>query len=93
MKDCRLSNIVLFSQPSRAKRKTDSPQLGWEDVINKDLKGMRASWEGVQREALFRPGLRSNVRSYWPQEVWFCGELLVVVVVALNIINILINKY
>ena len=26
--------------------------LGWEDVINKDLKEMGTSWEGVKREAL-----------------------------------------
>ena len=51
MKDDRLPKIVLFSQQSGAKRKAGLPHLGWEDVINKDLKDMRTSWEGVKREA------------------------------------------
>ena len=38
MKDDRLSKIVLFGHPSGAKRKAGRPRLGWEDVINKDLK-------------------------------------------------------
>ena len=36
MTDC--PKIVLFGQPSRAKRKAARPRLGWEDVIKKDLK-------------------------------------------------------
>ena len=40
MKDDRLPKIVLFGQPSRAKRKAGRPRLGWEDVIKKDLKEM-----------------------------------------------------
>ena len=47
MKDDRLPKTVLFSQLSRAKWKADRPRLGWEDVINKDLNEMGASWEGV----------------------------------------------
>ena len=50
MKDDRLTNIVLFGQLSRAKRKAGRPRLGWEDVIKKDLKEMGTSWEGVKRE-------------------------------------------
>ena len=38
MKDDRLPKIVLFGQPSRAKRKAACPRLGLEDVIKKDLK-------------------------------------------------------
>ena len=47
MKDDRLSKIVLFG-PSGATRKAGRPCLGWEDVINKDLKEMGTSWEGVK---------------------------------------------
>ena len=64
MKDDRLPNIFLFGQPSGAKRKAGRPRLGWEDVINKDLKGMGTSWEGVKRQALNRLGWRKRVRSY-----------------------------
>ena len=52
MKGERLSKIVLFGQPSRAKRRTGRSHLGWEDVIKKDLKEMGTSWEGVKREVL-----------------------------------------
>ena len=52
MKDDRLPKIVLFGQPSGATRKAGRPRLGWEDVINKDLKEMGTSCEGVKREAL-----------------------------------------
>ena len=41
MKDDKAPKIVLFDQPSRAKRKAGCLRLGWEDVINKDLK----KWE------------------------------------------------
>ena len=41
MKDNRLPKIVLFVQPSRAKRKEGRPRLGWEDVMMKDSKEMR----------------------------------------------------
>ena len=44
-------------------RKSGRPCLGWEDVINKDLKEMGTSWEGVKREALDRLGWRRSVRS------------------------------
>ena len=56
MKDDILPKIVLFGQPSGATRKARRPCLGWEDVINKDLKKMGTSWEGVKREALNRLG-------------------------------------
>ena len=56
MKDERLPKIVLFGQPFGATRKTGRPCLGWEDVIDKDLKEIRTSWEGVKREALNRLG-------------------------------------
>ena len=49
MKDDKLPKIVLFGQPSRAKRKVGCPWLGWEDVIEKDLKEMLTSWEVVKR--------------------------------------------
>ena len=60
MKDDRLRKIVLFGQLSRATRKADRPCLGREDVINKDLKEMGTSWEGVKREALKRLGWRRS---------------------------------
>ena len=65
MKDDRLPKIVLFGQPSGATRKAGCPCLGWEDVINNDLKEMRTSWEGVKRagRALNRLGWRRSVRS------------------------------
>ena len=63
MKDDRLPKIVLFGQFSGAIRKAGRPCLRWEDVINKDLKEMGTSWEGVKREALSRLGLRRSVRS------------------------------
>ena len=63
MKDERLPKFVLFGQPSGATRKACRPCLGWEDVINKDLKEMGTSWEGVMRETLNRLGWRRSVRS------------------------------
>ena len=58
MKDDRLPKIVLFSG------KAGRPCPGWEDVINKDIKAMGTSWEGVEREVLNRLGWRRSVRSY-----------------------------
>ena len=63
VKDDRLPKIALYGQPSRARRKTGCPRLGWEDVIKKDLKDMGTSWEGVQRESLNRLGWKKSVRS------------------------------
>ena len=63
MKDDRLPKIVLFGQPSRAKRKAGRPRLGLEDVINKDLKEMGTSCEDVKREASKKLGWRRSVRS------------------------------
>jgi hypothetical protein len=48
MKDDRVPKIVLFGQPSRAKRKAGRPRLRWEDVIKKDSKEMGTSWESVK---------------------------------------------
>ena len=83
MKDERLPKIVLFGQPYGATRKAGRLCLGWEDVINKDLKEMGTSWEGVKREALNRLCWRRSVCSCvglrW-LGVW--SELLVVVVVS-----------
>ena len=62
MKDDRLPTIVLFGQPSGATQKAGRPCLGWEDVINEDLKEMGTSWEGVKGEALNRLGRRRSVR-------------------------------
>ena len=61
MKDDKLPKIVLFGQLSWAKRRACHPQLGWEDVIKKDLKEMGTSWEGVKKEALNRLGWRRSV--------------------------------
>ena len=63
MKDDRLPKIYLFGQPSGATRKVGRPRLGWEDVINKDLKEVGISWEGVKRKALNRLGWGRSVRS------------------------------
>jgi hypothetical protein len=92
MKDDRLPKIVLIGQPSRAKRKADSPRLGWEDIIKKDLKEMETYWEGVTREALNR--------LVWGRIVRSCvglrrlGDLLVVVVVvAVSLFDICSLKF
>jgi len=63
MKDDILPKIILFGQPSRAKRKASRPRLGWEDIIEKSLREMRTSWEDVKREALNRLRQRRSVRS------------------------------
>ena len=62
MKDDRLPKIILFGQTSRAKRKASRPRLGWKEVINKDLKELGTSWEGVKREALNKLGWRRSMR-------------------------------
>ena len=59
MKNNRLAKIVLFGQPSRAKRKAGLPCRGLEVVIKKDLKVTGTSWEGLKRETLNRLGWRS----------------------------------
>ncbi|XP_065570475.1 uncharacterized protein LOC136033594 [Artemia franciscana] len=61
--DDRLPKIVIFGQPSKVKWKAGRPRLEYEDVINKDLKKMGTSWEGVKKEALHRLGWRTTVRS------------------------------
>ena len=82
MKDDRLPKIVLFGQPSGATRKEGRPCLGWEDVINKDLKEMGTSWEGVNEGGLETIRLEEECSSLcWPQAAWCCSELFVVVVV------------
>ena len=55
--------IVFSGQPIGATRKASRPRLRWEGVINKDLKEMGTSWEGVKREALNRIGWKKSVRS------------------------------
>ena len=55
--------IVLFGQLSRATQTAGCPCLGWEDVINKDLKEMGTSWEGVKREAFNRLSWRRSLHS------------------------------
>ena len=47
--------------------------MGWEDVINKDLKEMGTSWEGNLEE--------ERGRLCWPQAAWCFSELLLLVVV------------
>jgi len=54
MKDNRLSKIVAFDQPLRAKQEAGRPWLGWEDVMKKDLREMGTFWEGLKRIALNR---------------------------------------
>ena len=49
MKDNRLPKIVLFGQPSSLKWKAVRPRLGWQNVIQKDLKEMGTSLKGVKR--------------------------------------------
>ena len=49
-----MPKIVLFGQPSKAKRKAGRPPLGWVDVVKIDLREMGTSREGVKREALNR---------------------------------------
>ena len=63
MKDVRLPQTVLIGQPSGATLKAECPRLVWEDIINKELKEMGTSWEGVKTEALNRLGWRRSVRS------------------------------
>ena len=63
MKDDRLPQLVLLSQPSWVKRKAGRPHLVWEAVIKKYLKDMGTSWEGVKREALNRLGWRRSPRT------------------------------
>ena len=46
-----------------ATRKAGRSLLGWEDVINKDLKDMGTSWEDLKREALNRLGWRRSMCS------------------------------
>ena len=64
MKDDRLPKIVLFGQPTGAKQKAGHPYLGWEDVINKDLKEIGTSCEDIKRETLNRLGWRRSMHSY-----------------------------
>ena len=61
MKDDKLPKIVLFGQPSRAKRKAGRPLLRWIYVIKNDLIENGTSWEGVKRETLNRLGWRRSV--------------------------------
>ena len=60
MTDCRRSSLLATT----ATRKAGRPRMEWEDVIKKDFKEMRTSFEGVPREALNRMGRRTSVCSY-----------------------------
>jgi hypothetical protein len=53
MKDVGLPKIVLFGQPSKAKRKAGRQRFGWR-MSWKKFKGTETSLEGVNREALNR---------------------------------------
>ena len=63
MKYVRSSEVILSSQPCRAKRKADRSQLGREDTIKKDLRELGTSWESLKNETLNILGLRRSVRS------------------------------
>ena len=56
MKDDRFPKIDLFGQVAMAKQKTGRPQLGWKDVLKKDLREIGTFCEGVKREVLNRLG-------------------------------------
>ena len=63
MKDDRF--LILFDQPSWAKRKGSLPRLEWEKVVKKDLKEIGTSWEKSHciEVPLHRLGRRRSVRS------------------------------
>ena len=63
MKDGRLPKIILSTNRLGLNGNQSSSFRAGKDVIKKDLKEMRTSWEGVKREALSRLGLRRSVRS------------------------------
>ena len=50
----------------------DHPQIGWEEIVRKDLREIGTSWEGVKRQAL-------NMEECM-QVAGCCGEVLVVAV-------------
>ena len=62
IRDDRLPKIVLFSRPSRAKRKVGRLRMGWEDVVKRDLRETGTSWLGVKLEVLNILGWRRGVR-------------------------------
>jgi len=64
IREDRMPKIVLINRLSMAKQKADCPWLGWEDVIKKDLKELRAFWEIVKMEVLNRLGWRKSGHSY-----------------------------
>ena len=66
-----MPKIVLFGQPSRAKRKANRPRLGWEDFLKVDLNEMGASWEGGSQEGGFE---------------WIGGEACVAVLAIGNLV-------
>ena len=51
MKDERLPKMVIFGQPSRAKRKEGHCRIGWKEVSRKGFKEIVTSWEFVKRGA------------------------------------------
>ena len=85
MKDDRLPKIVLVGQPSRAKQKAGRPRIGWKDVVRKDLRGIRTSWEVVKKKALNILGWRRCLRNY--VGLMQLGAALVAVVVVYDASN------
>ena len=63
MKDNRFPKMVLLGRPAGAEWKAVRPRLGWEDVMNKDLKEIGTSLDGVRREVLNRLVWKRSVRS------------------------------
>lgn len=51
-------SIVLVGQPYRAKQTAICPQIGWEDVVRKDPREIKTSWQDIKRGALKRLGWR-----------------------------------
>ena len=59
-----------------AKQKAVHPQIGWEEVIRKDLKEIGIAWEDVKRDALNILGWRRSVFSFLASEGSCCIKLL-----------------
>ena len=56
VKEDRMSEIVLFGQPSRARGKSRSSAVGLVGCHNERFKGNGTSQEGPKKEALDRLG-------------------------------------
>ena len=78
---------ALDGQSSRAKQKTGHLHLGWEDVIQKDLKEMGTSLGGYKKGGFEQIGMEEECAQLcWPQVAWCCGEFLVVVGVVAEVV-------